>query len=336
MAAPALAYWVALTAVSAGLSGGLILILKPILLRHLLAHPNARSSHKAATPQGAGLAVMAALLAVCVTASLLGVVMPPPSLIPILAGAAALTVIGALDDAHALAVSWRLLAQALVAFAIVFLLPQDFRMLPDLLPATVERVLLALGVIGFINSVNFLDGLDWMTVVQVVPITLGVAVLCGLGLLPSSVGFLALALFGATLGFAVYNKHPAQIFLGDAGSLPIGLVLAYLLLYVAEAHIASAVLMALYTLTDSIITFSRRLLAGEHVFEAHRSHFYQRAVANGMEVPQVTAWVFWLGLWLGTLAIAAALARTYVFDFTALLLGLAGTGFVLFTFARRR
>jgi len=336
MVTPVLASWVAFMAVSAGLSFGLILILKPILARHLLAHPNARSSHKAATPQGAGLAVMAALLAVSAAAILLGVAVPPPSLLPILAGAAILTVIGMLDDAHALAVLWRLLAQALVAFAVVFLLPPDFRILPDLLPLSVERVLLALGVIGFINAVNFLDGLDWMTVAQVVPMTLGVAVLCALELVPSSVGFLAVVLLGATLGFAVFNKHPAQIFLGDAGSLPIGLVLAYLLLYVAEAHIVSAILMALYTLSDSVITFSRRLLNGEPVFEGHRSHFYQLAVANGMDVPQVTARVFWLGLWLASLAIAAALARTYIFDFTALLLGFAGTGLLLFTFTQGR
>ncbi len=330
-----LASWVVFTTVSAGLSGGLILILKPILLRHLLAQPNARSSHKAATPQGAGLAVMAAVLAVCGAAAALGLAVPPPSLLPILAGAAVLTVIGLLDDMHALAVSWRLLAQALVAFAIVFLLPPEFRILPDLLPVMVERVLLAFGVMGFINAVNFMDGLDWMTVAQVVPITLGVAILCGLGQVPPSLGLLAVALLGAMLGFAVYNKHPAQVFLGDAGSLPIGLMLAYLLLYVAEAHIVSCLLLALYTLADSIVTFLRRLLNGEQVFQAHRTHFYQRAIANGMDVPQVTAHVFWLGLWLATLAIAAALARTYTFDITALLLGIAGTGFVLFNFARR-
>lgn len=328
--------WVAVAAVSAGLSAGLILILRPMLVRYLLAHPNERSSHQSATPQGAGLAVMASLLAVSIAAGLLGAVVPPPSLIPILAGAAVFTVVGALDDAHALAVSWRLIAQALVAIAIVFVLPQSFRLLPDLLPLGVERVLLVLGVIGFVNAINFLDGLDWMTVAQVVPITLGVAILCGLGLVPANVGFLAVALLGATLGFAVFNKHPARIFLGDTGSLPVGLVLAYLLLYVAEAHIVSSILLALYTLTDSVVTFARRLLKGEKVFEGHRSHFYQRAVGNGLHVPQVTARVFWLGLWLATLAIAAALARTYSFDFTALLLGFAGTGFVLFDFARRR
>ena len=336
MVDPVLASWVAITVASASLSGGLIYILRPLLVRYLLAHPNARSSHASATPQGAGLGVIAALLGVSVIAGLLGVLTPPPSLIPILAGAAVLTVIGALDDAHALAVSWRLLAQALVAGAIVFSLPQTVHLLPGILPVEVERALLVLGVIGFVNAVNFLDGLDWMTVAQVVPITLGIVVLCALGVVPENIGILALVLFGATLGFAVFNKHPARVFLGDAGSLPIGLVLAYLLIYVAEAHLVSAILLALYTLADSVLTFSRRLINGERVLQAHRTHFYQRAVANGLTVPQVTARVFWLGIWLASLAIGAALSRTYTFDATALLLGLAGTGLLLFDFARRR
>jgi len=327
--------WVAVVTASAALSAVLIFVLKPLLARHLLSHPNERSSHVAATPEGAGLGVMTALLVVC-TALLLFTPLPPPSLVPVLIGAAVLTVVGALDDAHALAVSWRLLAQMLVALGVVFALPQDFRLLPDLLPLGVERALLVLGVVGFVNAVNFLDGLDWMTVAQVVPMTLGVAILCGLGVVPETIGLLALALLGATLGFAVFNKHPAQIFLGDAGSLPIGLVLAYMLIYVAEAHIVSSILLALYTLADSVLTFSRRLANGERVFSAHRSHFYQRAVAAGLRVPQVTARVFWLGLWLMTLAIAAALSRTLVFDITALLLALAGISLVLFNFSRGR
>ena len=80
-----------------------------------------------------------------------------------------------------------------------------------------------LGTVWLVNAVNFLDGLDWMTVAQVVPMTLGVAVLAGLDAVPASVGFLALVLLGAMLGFALFNKHPAKVFLGDAGSLPVGL-----------------------------------------------------------------------------------------------------------------
>jgi len=100
----ALASWATVVGISAGLSAALILVLKPLLARHLLAHPNARSSHSTATPQGAGLGVMVAVITVTVVALVLGVAAPPPSLVPVLGGAAFLTVIGALDDAHALAV----------------------------------------------------------------------------------------------------------------------------------------------------------------------------------------------------------------------------------------
>ncbi len=328
--------WAAVVAASAGLSAALILVLKPILVRHLLAHPNARSSHATATPQGAGLAVMAALIVVCAAALLLKVAAPPPSLIPVLVAAAFLTLIGGLDDAHALAVSWRFAVQTAAALMVVLLLPPDIRLLPDLLPLGVERGLMVLGVVGFVNAINFLDGLDWMTVAQVVPMTLGVAILHGLGVVPASIGLLALALLGATLGFAVFNKHPAQIFLGDAGSLPIGLVLATMLIYVAEAHLVSGLLLALYTLAEATITLGRRLINGERVLSAHKSHFYQRAVGQGLRVPQVTAQVFALSLVLMGLAIAAALARSLAFDFIALGLGTTATAVVLFNFKRGR
>jgi UDP-N-acetylmuramyl pentapeptide phosphotransferase/UDP-N-acetylglucosamine-1-phosphate transferase len=328
--------WGAVVAVSAALSAGLILVLRPILVRHLLAHPNARSSHATATPQGAGLALMASLVVVTVTAGALGLAPPPPSLLPALAGAVFLTVIGALDDAHALSAAWRLVGQAIAAAGIVLTLPQDFRLLPELLPFAVERALMVLGVVWFVNAVNFLDGLDWMTVAQVVPMTLGVAILHGLGLVPPAIGLLALALLGATLGFAVFNKHPARIFLGDAGSLPIGLLLATMLIYAAEAHLVTGLLLALYTLADATITLFRRMAAGEAIFSAHRSHYYQRAVAHGLRVPQVTLRVFALGFGLMGLAIAAAVARSLAVDLMALALGMAATGFVLFNLARGR
>lgn len=335
MPGPSFAFSVAVVTASALLSAGLIFLLKPLLGRHLMAHPNERSSHVTATPEGAGLGVMAALFAVCGLA-LLWAQLPPPSLVPVLTGAAILTVVGGLDDAHSLAASWRLLGQTLVALGVVLLLPPELRLFPSVLPLGIERALLVVGVVGFVNAVNFLDGLDWMTVAQIIPMTLGVAILCGLDAVPASIGLLALALLGATLGFAVFNKHPAQVFLGDVGSLPIGLLLAYMLIWVADAHIVSAVLLCLYTLADSALTLLRRLRNGERVFSAHRSHFYQRAVAEGLRVPQVTARVFWLGLWLMTLAIAAAQSRSMAVDMTVLLMGLGGLAFVLIGFARGR
>jgi len=325
-----------LVAGCAGLSAVGILILKPILVRHLMAHPNARSSHKIPTPQGAGLAVMLSVFAGSVLATANIAPNSEPSLIPILAIAVALLLLGVLDDAFTLPVSWRFFGQTVAGAALVASLPHAFRLFPDLMPLAIERTLLVLGTVWFVNAINFLDGLDWMMVVQVVPMTLGIAVLAAFGSVPITVGLLALALLGATLGFAVFNKYPAQIFLGDAGSLPIGLCLAFMLIFVAKAHLAAALLLALYTLADSTLTLFRRMIAKEQIFAAHRTHFYQRGVSAGLSVPQVTARILLLQILLVGLAIATVLAHWLVVDLLCLGLGLFATGLVLFALANGR
>lgn len=331
------ALWaVAMVTGCAGLSALLILILRPILIRYLLAHPNARSSHRAPTPQGAGLAVMASVFAGCAVGILVWAPEAEPTLFGVLLAAAGLTLLGALDDAHTLSVWSRLQGQLLAAIVVVGLLPTEFRLFPGLMPAGVEDVLMVIGLMWFVNAVNFLDGLDWMMVAQVVPITLGVVVLQALGAVPPAIVLLALALLGATLGFAMFNKHPAQIFLGDAGSLPIGLCLAFMLIFVAEANLAAALLLSLYTLADATLTLFRRMLAGERISSAHRTHFYQRAVAQGLSVPQVTARVFLLCGLLAILAIVTVLADSLFVDLVMVGLGLLATGSMLYALANGR
>lgn len=324
-------------AAAAALAALLIVLIKPLLVRYLLAHPNARSSHKTATPQGAGIAVMAAMLIVLVTVQLWWPqAASGPRLFPIVLGAAALSVLGLIDDARPLPVALRFAAQSLAALVLAFSLPQDLRIFPDLLPVWAERALIVFGTVYLINAINFLDGIDLITVAQVVPMTLGVAVLAHLGAIPSNVGLLALALLGVMLGFAVFNKHPAQVFLGDAGSLPIGLLLAGLLTYVAGANVAAALLLPLYTLLDSGITLIRRSYNREPIFSAHRSHFYQRAVISGMSVPQVSARVFVLCLLLASLAVATVMTKSASADVMLFGLGAVATAYVLYTLGRGR
>jgi UDP-N-acetylmuramyl pentapeptide phosphotransferase/UDP-N-acetylglucosamine-1-phosphate transferase len=329
-----IALGLAVVAPAAALAAGLIVILKPILVRYLLAHPNARSSHVIATPQGAGTAVILALLIVVAAAWLVWRPEGSVGLVPVLAAAFGLMVLGLADDARALPVSWRLTGQTLAALVMVFSLPEALRLFPGILPLTVERALLVIGTVWFVNAVNFLDGLDWITAAQVVPMTLGVAVLQALGAVPMDVGLLALALLGAMLGFATFNKHPAQVFLGDAGSLPVGLLLAFMLIFVAGTDLAAALLLALYTLADSTLTLLRRAYNREAIFSAHRSHFYQRAIINGLTAPQVTTRIFLLGLLLALLAIVAVMARSAIADVLLLALGALATGYVLSRLAR--
>ena len=232
--------------------------------------------------------------------------------------------------------SWRFIGQGSAALAIVLSLPEEVRILPGLLPLGVERALLVIGTIGLVNAVNFLDGLDWMTVAEVVPITLAVAAMQALGVLPAGIGLLSLALLGAMLGFAIFNRHPASIFLGDAGSLPIGLCLALMLIYVADANLAAALLLPMYMVADTAITLIRRMINREPFLSAHRSHFYQRAVSGGRSVPEVTTSIFVLSTALALLAVGVGLANSVALDLIALTLGAAATAATLYWLGRGR
>ncbi|MFD0988319.1 glycosyl transferase [Methyloligella solikamskensis] len=321
---------VVVVAACALLTAGLIVLLKPTLNRHFLAIPNERSSHGQPVPQGAGIAMMAAMLAVYVALWLLDhLQVDPPWPLPVLGAAVWLTMLGALDDAADLPILWRLAGQAAAAIVIVFNLPEGFQILPEVLPVTVERSLLVIGIIAFINAVNFLDGIDWITVAQTVPMAAAVIVMAFMGAVPDNVGLIALLLLGATLGFAVFNKHPARIFLGDAGSLPVGLLLAWMLIFVARADVEAALILPLYTLADTGVTLIRRARQGEPLWVAHRSHFYQRAVMLGFKAPDVTLRVFLLGCLLAALSIAAVEVESFAIDLALLAFGAGATAFLL-------
>ena len=165
------------------------------------------------------------------------------------------------------------------------------------LPDWLERALLGVAILWFVNLTNFMDGIDWMTVAEVVPLTAGLVLFGLMGALPHDATIVALALCGAVIGFAPVNRPVARLFLGDVGSLPIGLLLGWLLVVLAgSGHFAAALLLPLYYLADATITLLRRLTNGEPVWQAHRSHFYQRATDNGFSVYRIVGRVFLLNI----------------------------------------
>jgi UDP-N-acetylmuramyl pentapeptide phosphotransferase/UDP-N-acetylglucosamine-1-phosphate transferase len=307
--------------VAAVLSAVCINAIHPLLIRYAMARPNARSSHKVPTPQGAGIAVIsvALLVAGCSIASLS--VSATPALWVLFGATILIATIGAIDDLRPISVTPRLLLQAVSIAAILFALPPTLQITPDL-PLWIERGLLLLAALWFVNLVNFMDGLDWITVAEVIPITAALVLIGFSGQLPLSTAFIAAALCGATLGFAPFNRPVAKMFLGDVGSLPIGLLLAWCFLQLAYAHhLAAAILLPLYYLADATITLLRRLANREPVWLAHRSHFYQRATDNGFAVIEVVRAVFVLNIGLAVLAGLSIYLRSGVADAALLVLG---------------
>jgi UDP-N-acetylmuramyl pentapeptide phosphotransferase/UDP-N-acetylglucosamine-1-phosphate transferase len=145
----------------------------------------------------------------------------------------------------------------------------------------------------------------------------------------------AVALCGAMLGFAPFNRPVARLFLGDVGSLPIGLLLAWLMVTLAgQGHLIAALLLPLYFAADATITLGRRLLNGERIWEAHRTHFYQRAIAGGFTVSEVVARVFMTNVVLALLAIVTVRYQTLLSGIVALIVGLCVVAWLLQAFAQ--
>jgi UDP-N-acetylmuramyl pentapeptide phosphotransferase/UDP-N-acetylglucosamine-1-phosphate transferase len=305
-------------------SAALTMALLPLLRRHVLAHANARSSHVKATPQGGGIAVIVATIGVTLAFVLSTRSVDSLSIIRldwVLAATALLVAVGIGADTHLMPVAPRLLLQALAAAIVIAALPQDLRV-AAWLPWWIERLLLFVGTLWFVNLVNFMDGIDWMTVAEVVPVSGGLVALGFLGALPEHATIVALALLGAMLGFAPFNQPVARVFLGDAGSLPIGLLLAWLLILLAgRGHLAAALLLPLYYLADTTITLGRRLLNGERVWEAHRTHFYQRATDRGLSVYGIVGRVFAVNVALAILAAGAVWLDSMIASLVALAAG---------------
>lgn len=316
---------------AAPISAGITRCGMPLLQRYALARPNARSSHKIPTPQGAGIAVVAATLLVTWIHSWILPWMIP---LPLIGSAVLIALVGLVDDIRPLPVVVRLLLQAGAVAAVVFTTPETLRIVPAL-PLVVERILILIGGIWFVNLVNFMDGLDLMTVAEVVPVTAALALLGWWGDLSPSAALLATALCGAMLGFAPFNKPVAKVFLGDVGSLPIGLLLGWCLLELAwRGQPAAALLLPGYYLADSTITLFRRIARREPFWSAHRTHFYQRATDNGFAVPRVIGEVFLLNLVLALLAVVAVRAGSMAVTSLALVVGAVAIAFVLRRFSR--
>ncbi len=146
----------------------------------------------------------------------------------VLAAALLLAATGAFDDLRPLGPLVKLVPQFVAVGAIIcFATPAEARLFPAL-PLALERTLAILAGVWFVNLVNFMDGIDWITVAGCgVPLAALAALAC-MTMPPSEAApLLTAALCGALIGFSPFNKPVARVFLGDVGSLPVGMILGY-------------------------------------------------------------------------------------------------------------
>ena len=286
------------------------------LARSLMDIPNARSSHSVPTPRGGGVAIVVSFL--LALPLLAGTGLVTWSLAWALLGAGAgIAVLGFLDDHGHIAARWRLLGHFAAATWALFWLGGFppvvmFSFTVDL--GWFGHVLAAVYLVWLLNLYNFMDGIDGIASVEAICVCLGGALLYGfLGISGSTqpTEFVApLLLAAAVAGFLFWNFPPARIFMGDAGSGFLGITLGILSLQAAwlvpQLFWSWLILLGVF-IVDATFTLLRRLLRGDKVYEAHRSHAYQYASRLiGRHLPVTLAvvclnllWLLPIALWVG-------------------------------------
>lgn len=281
------------------------------LARSLLDVPNARSSHSLPTPRGGGVAIVVAfLLGLCIAfVADLGV--QERLFYALLVAGGGIALLGFLDDHGHIAARWRLLGHFVAAAWVLYWLgglPPLEVLGTELRLGWLGNVLAALYLVWLLNLYNFMDGIDGIASIEAISVCLGGAFLYMLSGASASGELPLLILSAAVLGFLLWNFPPAKIFMGDAGSGFLGITLGILSLQAGWADPALfwgwLILLGVFV-SDATLTLLRRLLRGEKVYEAHRSHAYQYAARSAGRHLPVTLAVAALNLcWLLPLAAA--------------------------------
>jgi len=266
-----------------------------------LEPPNARSMHRVPVPAGAGIAMVGTTLALWPWWH--GRV--DGAHLVLLASFAGLGALSWIDDRRQLPVAIRLGAQALVVALCLAALPSDARVM-QVGPLILERILLGLAWLWFINLFNFMDGIDGLAGSETIAVALGYLALLTYAGLADPFWRLALVIAASAAGYLFWNWHPARVFMGDAGSIPLGFLVGWLMLDLAlRGQWAAGLILPLYFVADATFTLLARAYRGEKLWQAHRQHFYQRAVLGGATPARVVCRVGAANVMLVVLALAS-------------------------------
>jgi Fuc2NAc and GlcNAc transferase len=277
------------------------------LARSLMDIPNARSSHSVATPRGGGVAIVIVfLLGLCIlyTQSLIGL----STFCAMALAGLVVAVIGFMDDHGHIAARWRLVGHFCAAIWMVFWLNSLDSI--NLFGLSVHlgwsgAIIAPIYLVWMLNLYNFMDGIDGLASVEAISACAGVCLLYALDD-QSGLIWAPLLLALAVAGFLFWNFPPARIFMGDAGSGFLGIILGGITLVAASVDSkwfwVWNIMLGVF-IVDATFTLLRRLVRGDKVYEAHRSHAYQYASRlYGKHLP-VTLGVLLINvLWLLPLA----------------------------------
>jgi len=247
--------------------------------------PDARSSHTRPTPRGGGLGIVICVLIGAWSLFIYRILsMPFKEIAALTLGGSIVALVGWLDDIHRLPYRIRLVVQA-ISSTIILIMIGYFRTVTvpfvgDIHLYSIGIPFALLWIMGLTNAYNFMDGIDGIAGGQALIAGSGWAII---GYLSGEtfVGLIGVLLAATSLGFLFHNWPPARIFMGDVGSAFIGFILAVLPIIAGHKNprfMIAGLLMVWPFIFDTSFTLVRRMIKKENIFEAHRSHIYQRLV----------------------------------------------------------
>jgi len=279
--------------------------------RGILDIPNQRSSHAAATVRGAGLAPALTWCVVALTSIVPLHLDAVSSAFAVIGLALGLSMVGFWDDLRSLNAGVRLIAQVVLCFAVVLLGVRaeslTFPGLPTLQLGLAAIPICAFGLLVTVNLFNFMDGIDGLAIGQT--LVAAFTLLAGALVVHAfTIAVFAACLAAVAAGFIPFNWSPARCFMGDAGSYFCGGTLAALLIIGQRSGIPLLLvgLASAPFLADAALTLVIRLAKGNRIWQAHRSHIYQRMVSAGWSHARVAT------LYIAVAALAGALAILYL------------------------
>jgi len=304
------------------LSWGLTAYLLRFASRHqLVDSPNQRSLHTQPTPIIGGLAMLISLVSTTLIASIwmpnLLLVLPNQFWMPLLLVAS----ISYLDDCRPISAGWRLLVHFIAALWLLTLVEQwpiwiqciSLPMVAITLPTFLKFLFSMLFIMWMVNLYNFMDGMDGFAGGMAV-IGFGTLAVVGYTAGAQEFAFLNGLIVAVALGFLMLNFPPAKVFMGDTGSSSLGYLAALMSLWGASLGLYAlwiAVLIFSPFIVDATVTLIRRFLEGEKVWQAHRTHYYQRLVRLGWGHRKTVLWQYVLMAACSLSALVATAVSTF-------------------------
>ena len=340
------------------------LVLTPLTIRYAgrlgaIDEPDSdRRVHEKPIPRVGGIAVAGSFLLVGVGGLALNEFfhfVPPlravrtPELVALFLGVGIGGLLGYLDDRLQLRARWQFIGQFVLAFTAIALgigierLPNPFG--GAAFPVAGGMVfgvggfaidigvaaITTLWIVGMLNSVNFVDGLDGLSggIALIGVTTLGIVSLTGESIQPA-VAVMCALMAGALLGFLRYNFHPARVFIGTSGVFAVGYALAVLSV-LGSAKLAVALLVLGVPIIDTFWIILRRLSQRRSPFSADRGHFHHRLLDLGLSHRQAVLLIYAICIVLAVLSLALPTST----QITAFLVIVLGGGIVLYLLTRR-